>query len=189
VFGKLILILAAVALIPGEAIASGGLQHAEEWVLRRDGAWIFNFLFLFGGLYWLFIRFAIPALKHRTVDIQNTITAAETLKENAAKVLKDIEQKSGEFDSEALRMKNDALAEGDKIRQKVIADAREVSERILEKAKSEIQAEITMAKRRLSDNTVELAMDLAGKSLAKGVGKKEHKEIVKAYLDSVKVGK
>jgi F-type H+-transporting ATPase subunit b len=188
VLGKLWLLLAALALIPGEALASGGLRHAEEWVLRRDGAWIFNFLILFSGLYWIFLRYIIPALKQRTVDIQNTLTEAERIKDSSAHSLREIEEKSEKFETYSMDLKNDAVAEGDKIREKIIADGKEQSKRILKKAQTEIAAEIMSSKRRLRVDTVEFAMDLARKSLAKGVGKKDHEEIVKVYLDSVKEG-
>ena len=184
-FRKLWFLLVAFALVPGEALASGGLQHAEEWVLRRDGAWIFNFLLLFAGLYWIFIRFIIPALQQRSVEIQDTLTETERVKDAASRSLDEIEKKAEKFESESISMKNDAMAEGEKIRQAIIAEAKEQSKRILQKAKSEIEAEAQLAKRRLRDSTIELAMDLAEKSLAKSVGKKDHEEIVKVYLGSV----
>lgn len=181
-------LLLAIVLVPGEALASGGIQHAEEWVLRRDGAWIVNFLILFAGLYWIFKQYIIPALKHRSVELQNTLTESGDLKQRASDALEQIEEQLGKFETESLRMKNEAIADGEILRDKLIAEAKEQSKRILLKAKGEIDGEIMAAKKRLRIETVGLAMEMARNTLAKQVGKKDHAEIVKTYLGSVKEG-
>ena len=175
----------AIILVPTAAFAAGGLQHAEEFVLKRDGAWIVNALILFGGLYWLIKRFGIPALQTRSEDIAATLDDAEKAKNEAMKKLAELESKLKDFEEESRRMKNDAAAEGELIKREIIDEAKAQAERILHKAKQEIEAEKHRATNRLRKETAELAVKLATESIQKGFGADDQKKVVADYLSNV----
>ena len=176
-------------MMPSVAEASGGLHHAEEWILKRDGAWIFNFLILFAGIYWIMVKFIVPALKQRADDIADSITDLENAKSKAEARLKEFEKKASDFEMEKTRMKSDAAHQGDRIKRDTIDEAKAQSERILKKAKEEINSEIARVKLRLKHETVELAVSVARDALSKSVKEKEHKKIVKEYLAEIEGGR
>lgn len=164
---------------------AGGLHHAEEWVFWRDGGWIFNFLILFAGLYWIVRRLVIPALDKRRELIAKELEYAEKARTQAMKKLAELENKTRMFEEEAVRIREETISEGEKIKEQIISEAAVIADRIVGKAKEEIEMETQMAKNRLRSETVELSMKLALKLLEENMGQADHKIAVGKYLARV----
>jgi len=183
-------ILAAFVILalPVAAAASegGGLAHATEWVTWRDGGRIINFLILFAPILWLIKRFIIPALSERSKNISVSLEEAEKNRIEAMKKLSDLEYKIRQFDQETAAMRRDAEKEGEKIRDQIIAEAKEIAARIIDQAKMEMQNETLKAKDRLRRETAELSVKLATQILEKDLRKTDHKLIVDDYLGRLK---
>ncbi|MEE8483442.1 MAG: F0F1 ATP synthase subunit B [Nitrospinota bacterium] len=176
----------SVFIIPAAAYAAG-LKHAERWELGRDGAWIFNFLILFAGIYWIIHRFIIPALSQRSKDIAKNLEQAEKLRMETMKALADIEYKTRAFEKEAAAMREEAIVQGKKIKEQIVKEAQNFATRIVEKAHAEIERETLKAMDSLKKETAELAVKLASELIAENVGKDDHMRITEEYID--KVGK
>lgn len=179
--------LAAFLLIalPGAAYAEG-LHHATEWVLWRDGGWILNFLILFAGLYWIVRRLIIPALDKRGELIAKELEYAEKTRTEAMKKLAELENKTRMFEKETVRIRAETVSEGEKIKEQIIVEAGIIADRIVGKAKEEIEMETQMAKTRLRGETVELSMKLALKVIEENMGQADHKVVVENYLGRVR---
>ncbi len=182
-----LLVFLSVFIIPAAAHA-GGLKHAESWELGRDGAWIFNFLILFAGLYWIVRRFIIPALTQRTKDISERLEQAEKLRMETMKNLADIEYKTRAFEKESAAMREEAIEEGKKIKEQVVQEAQNSAARIVEKAHAEIERETLKAMDSLKKETAELAVKLASEIIAENVGKEDHERSIEEYIDKVGSG-
>jgi len=180
------LLITAILLLPSSAYAGEGIARAEEWVLRRDGAWIVNFLILFAGLYWIANRFVLPALKERTSQIAKDLEDSEKARMEAMKRLSDLEAKVRKFEGETDQMHQDAKNEGAKIKNQLVEDAKEQAGRILDKAKSEIESETLKATNRLRRETVEFAVKVAEELITSKINDGDHKVIVSDYLEKVK---
>ncbi|MFQ5431970.1 MAG: F0F1 ATP synthase subunit B [Nitrospinota bacterium] len=174
--------------LPVAAAASegGGLPHATEWVTWRDGGRIFNFIIFFAPFVWLIKRFVIPALKERSKNIAASLETAEKNRIEAMKKLSDLEYKIRQFDQETGAMRSDAEKEGEKIRDQIIAEAKEVAARIIDQAKMEMQNETLKARDRLRRETAELSVKLAAQILEKDLRETDHKLIVDDYLGRLK---
>jgi len=172
--------------LPGAAHAAEGLPHATEWVLWRDGGWILNFLILFAGLYWIVRRLAIPALDKRRELIAKELEDAEKARTEAMKKLAELEDKTRRFEKDTVRVREETISEGEKIKERIITEAGIIADRIVEKAKEEIEMETHEAKSRLRNETVELSMKLALRLLEKNMGRADHKVIVEDYPGRVR---
>lgn len=177
-----------ILVLPVAAFASegGGIAHATEWVTWRDGGRIVNFLILFAPIVWLIRRFIIPALSERTKNIAISLEEAEKTRIEAMKKLSDLEYKIKQFNKETAAMRHDAEKEGEKIREQVIAEAKEIAARVIEQAKMEMQNEGLKARERLRRETAELSVKLAAEILEKDLRETDHKLIVDDYLGRLK---
>ena len=174
--------------LPAAAAASegGGLAHATEWVTWRDGGRIVNFLILLAPIVWLIKRFMIPALNERSKSIGVSLEEAEKNRIEAMKQLSDLEYKVRQFDQETAALRVDAEKEGEKIRDQMIAEAKEVAARIIDQAKMEMQNETLKAKDRLRRESAELSVKLATEILEKDLRETDHKLIVDDYMGKLK---
>ncbi len=181
---KLFTALAALLLSAAPAFAAG-LAHAEHFELRRDGAWIVNFILLLSGLLWIIFRFVVPALRKRTEQLQAEMDGSERARKEAIRRLADMEDKLKEFEAESARIRQDALEEGEKLKRQLIAEAEHAARRLMEKAHAEIESETIKARGRLKKETVEMAVAMAADMLAKNVTEKDHHAVVKQYVETV----
>lgn len=172
-------------VLPDAAYASEGLHHATEWVFWRDGGWILNFLILFAGLYWVVRRLVIPSLDKRRDSIAKELKDAEKARTEAMKKLTELEDKTRRFEKDAVKAREEAISEGNKLKERIITEAGVIANRIVEKAKEEIEMETHKAKNRLRNETVELSTQLALKLLEDNMGRADHKVIVENYLKRV----
>lgn len=180
---------AAVALFgllaPALAFAEEGLHHGTEFVLKRDGALIANFLVLLAGLLWLVFRFLLPMLKKRTEELAATMEQSESARKEALAKLAELDVKMKEFDAQSAKIRKDAVEQGEMIKAKIIEDAKFVAARIIEKAKDEIENEAGKAQERLKKEAVDLAAELADGLLRKNFNESDHRNSVKDYIKSV----
>ncbi len=173
-----------VVLTAVPAFASG-LAHADHFEMRRDGAWIVNFAVLLAGLLWIITRFIIPALKQRTALLQKEMDDAERSRKESLARFAEMEGKLKAFESEAARIRQDAVDEGEKLKKQIIAEAEAASRRLLAKAQAEVESETIKARNRLKRDAVEMAVAMAADMLKKNVNETDHRGAVKQYAQNV----
>lgn len=171
-------------LVAAPAFASG-LHHADHFEIRRDGAWIVNFALLLAGALWIIFRFILPALKQRSEALQKEMEDSERARKESLARLAELEGKLKAFESEAVRIRQEAVEEGEKLKKQIIAEAEAASRRLLEKAQAEVEGETLKARGRLKKEAVEMAMAMATDLLKKNVNEKDHHDAVKQYAQSV----
>ncbi|GMT42162.1 MAG: hypothetical protein IEMM0002_0573 [bacterium] len=169
-------------ILPGAAYAGEALHHAEEWVLWRDGGWIFNFLILFAALFWLVRRIAVPALKQRSEMIAKEIEDAEKSRMDAMRKVSDLEYKIRQFERESKKIREETLKEGEEITKRIVADADTIAQRILNEARAQIEKESNKAKSRLHNEAVNLSIRFASELLEKNMKERDHGKIVDDYI-------
>lgn len=173
------------ALLAAAPAFASGLAHADHFEMRRDGSWIVNFVILLAGLLWIIIRFMVPALKQRSELLQQEMDDRERARKEALAHLAEIENKLKAFESEAARIRQDAVDEGEKLKKQIIADAEAASRRLLNKAQMEVESETIKARGRLKKEAVEMAMAMATDILKKNVNEKDQQGAVKQYAQSL----
>lgn len=128
----------------------------------------------FGVLCFVLIRFVFPRMEQmfqaRVDAIEGGIQRAEAAQAEANQLLAQYRDQLAEAKTEAAKIRDDARADAEGIRQEVLAQAREESERIIAAGRDALAAERATLVRELRGEigalSVELASKIVGESLA-----------------------
>jgi F-type H+-transporting ATPase subunit b len=121
----------------------------------------------FGVLSFVLMKFVFPRMEsmyqQRVDAIEGGLLRAEKAQQEANQVLTEYKAQLAEARTEAARIRDEARADAEGIRQDVLAKAREESDRIIAAGKEQLGAERQGIVRELRAEMGTLAVDLAGK--------------------------
>jgi F-type H+-transporting ATPase subunit b len=145
-----------------------------------------NFAILAGGLWWFFKEPFANYLRDRHSAIRRDLVEAANVKAAAAAQLEELERKlqalPGEID--ALRQRGGEEIAAEEARISALAAAER--ERLLEQTRREIEVQLRLAKRELTEHTADLAVQLAGDRIRQQITPADQDRLVDRYLDQVK---
>jgi F-type H+-transporting ATPase subunit b len=138
----------------------------------------------FAAFIWFTYRFVWPplmgAIETRQKEIADGLAASEAGRQSFAKA----EVKIGEMMTEAKHRSAEIIAQGEKLKNETVAqakvDAKAEADRILAAAKAEIQQEVARAKESLRDQLGDLVVAGASKILKREVDAKVHADLIAA---------
>lgn len=122
------------------------------------------------------------SLKNRKLAIMKDIDAATKMKEEAAKRLEKYEDKLQHIDDEIERIKKDFREQGEREKERIIADAKEKKERMLKDAQFMIEQEVKQMRTHLMRETVEAAMKAAEEALVAKVSADDQDRVAEDYI-------
>jgi F-type H+-transporting ATPase subunit b len=151
--------------------AEGGSEHMPILPLWQE---IVVGSIAFALLCYVLIKFVFPRMEQtfqaRVDAIEGGIKRAESAQAEANKLLEQYRAQLAEAGTDAARIRDDARAHAEGIRQDVLAKAREESDRIIAAGKEQLAAERQTISRELRAEVGTIAVDLAsrivGESLA-----------------------
>src|SRR3954463_3872275 len=121
----------------------------------------------FAILCWVLMKFVFPMMEKtfaaRVDAIEGGIKRAETAQAEANQLLEQYRAQLAEARTEAARIRDEARADAEGIRQDVLAKAREESDRIIAARREQLTAQRESIVRDLRSEVGELAVDLAGR--------------------------
>ncbi|BEL11604.1 F0F1 ATP synthase subunit B [Actinoplanes sichuanensis] len=121
----------------------------------------------FGVLCFVLIKFVFPQMEKtfqaRVEAIEGGLKKAETAQAEANQLLEQYKAQLAEARTEAARIRDEARADAEGIRQDVLAKAREESDRIIAAGNEQLAAQRESIVRELRSEVGTLAVDLAGK--------------------------
>jgi F-type H+-transporting ATPase subunit b len=121
----------------------------------------------FALLCWVLLKFVLPRMeetfKARVDAIEGGIKRAEVAQAEANELLEQYRAQLAEARTEAARIRDEARADAEGIRQDVLAKAREESDRIIAAGNEQLAAQRESIVRDLRSEVGSLAVDLAGK--------------------------
>ncbi|MEV4281221.1 F0F1 ATP synthase subunit B [Actinoplanes xinjiangensis] len=121
----------------------------------------------FAVLCFVLIKFVFPQMEKtfqaRVDAIEGGIKRAETAQAEANQLLEQYKAQLAEARTEAARIRDEARADAEGIRQDVLAKAREESDRIIAAGNEQLAAQRESIVRELRSEVGTLAVDLAGK--------------------------
>ena len=146
----------------------------------------------FGVLCFVLMKYVFPQMEKtfaaRVDAIEGGIKRAETAQAEANQMLEQYRAQLAEARTEAARIRDEARADAEGIRQDVLAKAREESDRIIAAGREQLNAQRESIVRDLRSEVGELAVDLAsrivGESLADEARSRGTVERFIAELDS-----
>ncbi len=116
-------------------------------------------------------------IESRREIVEGELTEATEKNETAKKFKQEAMNKLDEAKQEAQQLVEDAKDRGEETRREIIREAKEEAEKIKRNAKKDMNKEIEMARNKLQNEAVEIAMFLTKKAI--------NKEIKKATYDSL----
>jgi F-type H+-transporting ATPase subunit b len=121
----------------------------------------------FGILCFVLMKFVFPRMEEtfraRVDAIEGGIKRAEEAQAEANQLLEQYRAQLGEARTEAARIRDEARADAEGIRQDVLARAREESERIITAGRDQLAAQRESIVRELRSEVGTLAVELAGR--------------------------
>lgn len=164
--GGLLAVTAAVALVPALALASSGGEAEGGW--GRFWEWA-NLLLLVAALVYFGRKPVSSFLTDRRGAIERDLAGADQLLRDAEARLAEWSGRAARLESEIADIKRAAreAAEQDSVR--ILADAHAVAERIRRDAVGAVEREGQRARRRLREETAELAVQSAERLLVEQV--------------------
>lgn len=155
-----------------------------------------------GTIFWMLIIFAVVvfvlkkfawkpilnALKEREESIANALNSAEEAKREVAGLKADNEK----IIAEARKEKDSILKEAKELKEKILAEAKEKAnletQKSIELAKQQIQAEKTAAINEMKTQLAELSVNIAEKVIRKELSNEgEQKKMVDGLIDEIKL--
>ena len=131
-------------------------------------------------------KFAWPqllaALDEREKRISDAIAAAEQARQEAEEVLREHRQKLAAADEEARQVVAEARAAGANVRQTIVSQAREESERMLDQARTSIESEKRAAIAELRRETANLAVQAAGALIDANLDDEKNRGLVDDFI-------
>lgn len=166
---------------------SSGGEEAAHTPLWKDYMWkIINFAILIIIL-WKFAKKPFQNfLKNRTELIEKTLNEAKAAKEAAMKALQEVEERLKTKDAEIESVIAASRRAGEQERDKIIAETEKLKEKILEQAKTNIQFELKHAKEEIKAEAVNLAIELAEKKIKDKITKEDQEKLLDESL--MKIG-
>ena len=121
----------------------------------------------FGLLCWVLMKFVFPQMEKtfaaRVDAIEGGIKRAEAAQAEANQLLEQYRAQLAEARTEAARIRDEARADAEGIRQDILGKAREESDRIIAAGREQLNAQRESIVRDLRSEVGELAVELAGR--------------------------
>ena len=190
------LIVSAISIC-GFLIASEGSGQGDS---AHEGGWIEKWLSFDPGLFmWTIVTFfivlfilkwkawgpLISVLDKRAEDIKNALSAADRAKEDAEKASQDYEKLVQKARIEGQQIIADSKVAGEKVKNDIESLARENAEKMIGKAKTQIEAESQKALQEIKSSVVDLSIEAAEKIIEKNLDSEDNRKLVEKTLNSL----
>ena len=175
-----LLLLATVAF----ANEGGGEESAS---ILKAYLWpVINFLILVGVMAYVLKKMDIKGFfKKRTELIEQSLREAREAKELAQKALAEVEERLKVKDTEIASIIAGAKLSGENEKTRLMEEGDKLKARILEQARTNIDYEVKRAKESIKQEAVEIAMELAEKKLKERLSKDEQLKLLEESLAKI----
>jgi F-type H+-transporting ATPase subunit b len=167
------------------AFAAEGGEAPES--LFKEYLWpVINFLVLLALLVYGFKKADIKGyFKKRTELIEQTLNEARQAKELAQKALAEVEERLKVKDKEIQEIIASAKYSGEREKVRLAEEGEKMKEKILEQAKTNIDFELKRAKESIKEEAVGIAMELAEKKLKEKMTKEEQMKLLEESVAKI----
>lgn len=185
----LLISVLVVAIVGGIALSAFAAEE-KEGTSSFKKTWIqvwqvLNFLILAFFLYKLLKDPAKKFFQDRAQMFQQQIEEAEGASVEAEREFKELEQRLELLDEEIQQLRQVITEQGERERDKIIADAKQTAEYMLEKARLQSDMMVRRAKMQLRRQVIDEAVGTAEKSIRKAIEQKDQERLVNEYLQNL----
>ena len=178
--GVLILIL---CLFAATAFAASG-EGGKGWI-ATDTYRVMNFVVLLVALILLLRKPMSQALSSRVKTIKEQLESLETQKAEAEKKLAQYNDKLSQLESEAEKIVQGYIQQGNEAKAKILKEAEATAEKLQVQAKRNIEHEFDKARQELQREVVEKSLVQAEELLKKAITDADQDKLINEYLDKV----
>ena len=146
-------------------------------------AQIVNVAILLGLLYLVAYRPVMRMLDERSRRIKESMTQAESIKEQAAHAEEEVKKQLEAAGREGQEKITRAVQAGEEVKQKAQEEARQAAEDLIIRARHEIQRERDEAIDEVRKEVADLTILAAGKVIDRSLDKKAHRQIIEKVLE------
>ena len=180
-------LVAFVSLSLGTALAASGGDSGSKGWQNTDWFRVMNFVVLAGVLVFILRKPVSQALSSRIKDIKEQLESLEVQKTEAEKQLAQYNEKLSQLESEAEKIVDGYIKQGNEAKAKILKEAERTAEKLQVQAKRNIEHEFAKAKQKLQQEVVESSLQKAEESLKKKITAQDQDKLVDEYLDKVVV--
>jgi F-type H+-transporting ATPase subunit b len=124
-------------------------------------------------------------LDERADKIRESLDAAESTREEAARLLEEYKQQLAEARSEAQKIIEDSRKLGDSMKNEIVASAKAEAKQTLERASADIEREKALAIAEIQGKIADLAIEAASRVVGRELEKQGHEQLIEQYLSEV----
>jgi F-type H+-transporting ATPase subunit b len=173
-------------LFASVAFANEGGSEESASIFKAYLWPVINFLILVVVMAYVLKKMDIRGFfKKRTELIEQTLREAREAKELAQKALSEVEERLKVKDTEIAKIIAGAKQSGENEKARLIEEGDKLKTRILEQAKTNIDYEVKKAKESIKEEAVEIAMELAEKKLKEKLSKDEQLKLLEESLAKI----
>ncbi|TVQ90420.1 MAG: hypothetical protein EA397_12600 [Deltaproteobacteria bacterium] len=158
-----------------------GFSPAMQWVWH-----LMNLLILVGGLVFLARKGIKAALKDRSTAVQKELDESAEVQAEAQGRYEELEQRLAGFEDEVATMKSEAAKAIEAEKAAALQRARETADRIRQSAERTILDEQHKATKVLRAEAVQLAVELAERTLTAELSEDDRKRLASDFLQTIR---
>ncbi len=146
---------------------------------------VINLVVLFGALYF-FLRNSVKELfKSRQVQYLHAAEKSKKIRDEAEKQFVDIKHKIKELEASRSDNLERARVEAARLKDQLLDEAKEASERMAAEAKATIDLEIEKAQHRIKATLLKESLETARGLLTKDIGSSDHQKLQSEFVQNV----
>jgi F-type H+-transporting ATPase subunit b len=182
----LIGLLVALLLLSFEAAmaASGDDSGSKGWVMT-DWFRVMNFVVLAAALVFVLRKPISQALSSRIKGIKEQLESLETQRSEAEKQLAQYNEKLSQLESEAAKIVDAYIKQGNEAKAKILKEAEQTAEKLRAQARRNIEHEFDKAKQKLQQEVVESSLQKAEERLKKEITAQDQDKLIDEYINKV----
>jgi len=186
VIGTLVLVWIPSGLLWAAEHGAETASHEGSGELKDLIARIINFVIMVVILFVVIRKSSVKDFfSSRREEIRRKLDELRRGKEEAERKVKELEQKLRAFEQEKRQILEQFRAEGLAEKERIIKEAKERAEQILQQAEFTIQRETDAAMARLRDEVVELATKKAEEIISKNITDRDQERLVSEFIERV----
>lgn len=172
-------------LVAGTAIAASGEGGGGKGWVAADTYRVMNFVVLLVALILVLRKPISQALSSRIKTIKEQLETLETQKAEAEKKLAQYNEKLSQLESEAEKIVQGYIQQGNEAKAKILKEAEATAEKLQLQAKRNIDNEFGKARQELQKEVVEKSLVQAEGMLRQTITDEDQDKLVNEYLDKV----
>ncbi len=175
----IMLLLAGAAVFPGVALAA---EEGSKWGIFLPIGQLFNLVLVIGVLVWIARKPLTTFFVARTQTIRERLAEAQAEHKEAEKNLAEIQSRMSRLDDEVREIKEQAEREAQEEYHRLVSAAERDAEKIVERAREEIEGMTRAALLELREHVAELSVRLAEDRIRREITEEDKSRLISGFM-------